>query len=451
MSALLKGKTLDVYALMPVEEGLNYDMLKAASLKRYELTEEGFKRRYKRCRPDSGETFQQFTSRLKNYFTRWIDMSGINKTYEGLADLILRDQLAFICNRDLELFLREREPKSLEQASELADQFKEAWYTDIVNLTFKANDRSRSRSRSRSPSPSFQRFNYRTPQSYKGSCFICGNKNHIARFCPNRVKSTNIKVAAVQSNDRSRSRSPTKRLRFKEKSQGEKSNDDKKSDGNQVCGACLIRTDTVSFVQAGNETTKVSPVTEEILKVSSTARPSLTNNDMKTLKGIMGEKMIDVLRDTGCTGVIIKQSLVSTELLTGKVHTCMMVDRSTLQLPEAKVSLDTPYFKGDTIALCIENPLVDVIIDNIPGARDAQEPDINWVPIFAVQTRAQTKQSEQLKSSLRTPSIIEGDISPQQIKEAQVNDPSLARIRKACEEPEVKGNVKFSRKNDLIY
>ena len=135
LSALLKGKALDVYALMPVEEALNYDMLKAVLLKRYELTEEEFKRRYKKCRPDSGETFQQFTSRMKSYFTRWIDMSGINKTYDGLADLILRDQLAFICNRDLELFLREREPKSLEQASKLADQYKEARYTDILNLT----------------------------------------------------------------------------------------------------------------------------------------------------------------------------------------------------------------------------------------------------------------------------------------------------------------------------
>ena len=43
LSALLKGKALDVYALMPVEEALNYDMLKAALLKRYELIEEGFK------------------------------------------------------------------------------------------------------------------------------------------------------------------------------------------------------------------------------------------------------------------------------------------------------------------------------------------------------------------------------------------------------------------------
>ena len=124
LSALLQGKALDVYALMPKEDALNYDKLKVALLKRYELTEEGFKRKYKKCRPENGETFKQFTTRMKSYFTRWIDMASIEKSYEGLQDLILREQLTFICNRDLELFLREREPKSLEQASKLADQYK---------------------------------------------------------------------------------------------------------------------------------------------------------------------------------------------------------------------------------------------------------------------------------------------------------------------------------------
>ena len=60
LSALLQGKALDVYALMPKEDALNYDKLKVALLKRYELTEEGFKRKYKKCRPENGETFQQF-------------------------------------------------------------------------------------------------------------------------------------------------------------------------------------------------------------------------------------------------------------------------------------------------------------------------------------------------------------------------------------------------------
>ena len=66
LSALLQGKALDVYALMPKEDALNYDKLKVALLKRYELTGEGFKRKYKKCRPENGETFQQFTTRMKS-------------------------------------------------------------------------------------------------------------------------------------------------------------------------------------------------------------------------------------------------------------------------------------------------------------------------------------------------------------------------------------------------
>ena len=49
--------------------------------------------KYKKCRPENGETFQQFTTRMKSYFTRWIDMASIGKSYEGLQDLILREQL----------------------------------------------------------------------------------------------------------------------------------------------------------------------------------------------------------------------------------------------------------------------------------------------------------------------------------------------------------------------
>ena len=49
----------------------------------------------------------------------------------------------------------------------------------------------------------------------------------------------------------------------------------------------------------------------------------------------------------------------------------MMLDRSTLELAEAKVYLNTSYFEGEVIALCIENPLVEVNLGYIPGARDA--------------------------------------------------------------------------------
>ena len=186
LSALLQGKALDVYALMRKEDALNYDKLKVALLKRYELTEEGFKRKYKKCGPENVETFQQFTTRMKSYFTQWIDMASIEKSYEGLQDLILREQLTFICNRDLELFLREREPKSLEQASKLADQYKEARYVDIVSLTYKNIERSRSRSNSESRSRSpIRRGPNQGNQGYpRVRCYNCGGP-HVRRFCPN--------------------------------------------------------------------------------------------------------------------------------------------------------------------------------------------------------------------------------------------------------------------------
>ena len=252
-----------------------------------------------------------------------------------------------------------------------------------------------------------------------------------------------MKVAAARTGGRGISRSPSKHVGFQDQRQGEELSDDRKSYENQVCGACFIHTDTVSYAHASNDDTKVSPGTEDPLKVSTSAQASPICNDMKTVQGVMGKEMVSVLHDTGCTGVIVKQSLVSSEALAGKIHSCMMIDRTTLQLPEAKVSLDTPYLKGDTLDLCMENPLVDVIIGNIPGPRDAHDPNINWVPALAVQTRFQVKQPEQTKTSLKTPNIIDRDNSPQQIKETQVNDPTLARIQKPCEESEVKGNANF--------
>ena len=108
---------------------------------------------------------------------------------------------------------------------------------------------------------------------------------------------------------------------------------------------------------------------------------------------------------------------------------------------EAKVYLDTLYFECETIALCMENPFFEVILGNIPGVRYAHNPDSNWVPALAVQTRAQAQQKEQSKSQLRTTSIASSDITPDQIRASQVSDPTLARICPACEEEVIKKKI----------
>lgn len=105
LSALLRGKALDVYALMPKTDALNYQSLKTALLRRFELTDDGFKTFFRTCRPEQCETFAQFSVRLSSYFDRWIDMAKVPRTFDGLYDLMLRDQFIHICSQDLRLFL----------------------------------------------------------------------------------------------------------------------------------------------------------------------------------------------------------------------------------------------------------------------------------------------------------------------------------------------------------
>ena len=450
LSALLQGKALDVYELMPKEDALNYDKLKVALLKRYELTEEGFKRKYKKWGPENGEAFQQFTTRMKSYFTRWIDMASIEKSYEGLQDLILREQLTFICNRDLELFLREREPKSLEQASKLADQYKEARYVDIVSLTYKNNERSRSRSnsepRSRSRSP-IRRGPNQGNQGYpRVRCFNCGGP-HVRRFCP-QLKQGIMKAGAA---DYRRSRSPTRKVTFQTQ-EPEVPKEETAKDGNQntepkVCGACLILTDVVNYSQVTtNEREMVKTSVGSPIKVSSVSSLS----EMSTVQGFVGENPVEVLRDTRCSGVIVSKDLVPESAYTGRSQTMVMVDYSSRVVPEVKVSIDTPYYQGEVLALCVEKPLVGLIIGNIPGARERNNLDINWLPALAVQTRAQAKR-EGVTIKLKTPSIIDRTITPAQVSKTKKDDVSLTTTRSRCEANETIGKATFLKKNDLLY
>ena len=49
------------------------------------------------------------------------------------------------------------------------------------------------------------------------------------------------------------------------------------------------------------------------------------------------------------------------------------------------------------------------------------------------------------------PSIVDSEITPDQIRASQVSDPTLARICTVCKEQVIKGNAKYFKKKDLIY
>ena len=64
LSALLTGKSLEFYSRLSREEADDYRMLKLALLRHYDYTEEGYRRKFRGCKPEEGETPALFIERI---------------------------------------------------------------------------------------------------------------------------------------------------------------------------------------------------------------------------------------------------------------------------------------------------------------------------------------------------------------------------------------------------
>jgi hypothetical protein len=85
LSALLTGKALDVYSGMSETAAVDYKELKEALLKKYDLTENGFRVRFRNSKPEEGESPEQSITRLKQYLTRWIDLANTEKVIRSVV------------------------------------------------------------------------------------------------------------------------------------------------------------------------------------------------------------------------------------------------------------------------------------------------------------------------------------------------------------------------------
>jgi len=83
---------------------------------------------------------------------------------------------------------------------------------------------------------------------------------------------------------------------------------------------------------------------------------------------------------------------VRDEQLTGHKEACVLIDGVVKYYPTAIVELNTPFYKGKANALCMDNPLYDVIIGNIDGARMPTEADLEDAP--SIETSAVLKPTE---------------------------------------------------------
>ena len=57
-----------------------------------------------------------------------------------------------------------------------------------------------------------------------------------------------------------------------------------------------------------------------------------------------------------------------------------MINGDTFNAPVVHIMVDMSYFTGRFNALSVEKPVFDIVVGNMPGTRDANDPDRNWRP-----------------------------------------------------------------------
>ncbi len=501
LSALLKGKALDVYSRLSSEDALCFETLKSALLKRFELTEEGFRRKFKSCRPEQGETFVQYASRAKRYLSRWFELGKVEQTFEGVTDYLLRDQLLTTCSRELYVHLREKVFPGIHEMAVQADYFAEArGGTKYVVQRDSKDNRSRSSIKPRGQESSFRggggpkvsskfsgrsgrdsgrdtsRDRSRSSDRRSVICYHCGAAGHVSTDCPN--KGRQYQAASVEVGDRrdmdqrnvsfagepehtedgqrdfyggrgrNRSRGNTYRGRSRPfRGRGRGYSPYPSEDQGSFC--------VVENTEEAQDVTLICA--GQVVQHSQTSGScKFTGARLPVAEGLLNGQVVTVMRDTGCTGVVVRRSLVPPEQMLDKVSSCMLVDKRRMsRVPVARITLDTPFFKGETDALCMSETLYDVTLGNIDGSLLPKIDDFDGAVSLSVETRSQALTRQEPYRKLNVPAAV-AHVSRDEFKQEQASDVTLTSVRTRAADGTRRisknGNVTtFFYHKDLLY
>ena len=120
----------------------------------------------------------------------------------------------------------------------------------------------------------------------------------------------------------------------------------------QVSAGCLVQPPEV---KPTDEDVKACIKDDQLLLACGKKIPLLSNacveplsgvrSKMPVVKGRVGEKPVNVLRDTGCGEIVVKKDLVSEDQFTGDFNVMLLINSTARKVPIVKIDVDTPYLK----------------------------------------------------------------------------------------------------------
>ena len=109
----LTGKAQQAFATLDAEKAKVYREVKAAILRRYNVTEETYRREFRQLKRRDGEPFQEVTTRLAHLLQQWTrDCS----TADEVREVFVIEQFLSSLPMEMRLWVQERKPPTGEAA-----------------------------------------------------------------------------------------------------------------------------------------------------------------------------------------------------------------------------------------------------------------------------------------------------------------------------------------------
>ena len=432
LSALLKGRALEVFVRLSRDDQSDYGQIKEALLTNFDLTERSFRKKFRDCRPEKAETFRQFSGRLASYLDKWLGLAKVEKTYEAVCDFLARDQFLDCCSHELYLYLKPKPFKAIDELAHEADLFADAKGGVPLCIT-------KGRQESKVVGQAQPKVEPKQDQRPVVKCKICG-KPHPTHKCWNNPDNKKFASSAEFDSQYRGSNSNW----GQDRNRGRVDQHDNRYDYDNY------RTDhQVNFCKID----KSLDIGKGLPRKDNKGTCHFPRSRLPTAIGTVNGKEIRVLRDTGCTGVVVRRSLVSDGQMLNKQSGVTLINNYKQRCPMARINIDCPFFRGTTDALCIDDPAHDLVIGNIEGSKF---PDITNFSSGVVKN----KQSRKDRRKNRKVKVADKFIRQhrQELCMKQASDAKLADIRRRVESGSVtksrsfsSGETKFIRRNGLIY
>lgn len=118
----LTGKAQEICASLPIEQSLDYDIVKAAVLRAYELVPEAYRQKFCAHVKTAKQTHVEFAREKRALFEKWC-FSSKTTTLDQLQELLLLEDFKGCLPESVVVHLNEQKVTSLLDAAVLADEF----------------------------------------------------------------------------------------------------------------------------------------------------------------------------------------------------------------------------------------------------------------------------------------------------------------------------------------